>query len=112
MITKEVHVGLTFPYQKEKFQYGRVEFKDIIVIEENDDPDKVRQEVFDNLRRNAQISIDKVLQGTNISETPIPHNPKPTGPPNTESKESETSSVRPRRRRPDKKLFPKEDIPF
>ena len=63
MIIKEIHVGITYPYQLASYMYGRVELATLVSVEEGEDPDQVKRILFDKLLKQCKNEAITIVHG-------------------------------------------------
>lgn len=63
MKIKEIHIGVTYPYQLAPYMYGRVEKAELLVVEEGDDPESLKKERFEKMLIEAKEAANEIVCG-------------------------------------------------
>ena len=111
MIIKEIYVAISLPYEKKPYQFGKIEFSELIAIEDGEDVEKIRGERFDHLLSLAKEQANAIRQQAmeepdeagihSAKKTPSPAQKSRPVPSTAEAPSpAQNSGIPPRRRRP------------
>jgi len=72
MKIKEIHVGITYPYQLAPYMYGRIELAELIAIEPHDIEEEVKQKTIEKLKAQCKEEALKMVIGDEEQKEPEP----------------------------------------
>jgi len=76
--TKEISVGVTYPYQLGPYMYGRVDLSELIVIEEGDNIESIKTGLINKLKKQAEEGALLIVHGEKASDNVISGAESPT----------------------------------
>lgn len=111
MVIKEIYVAISLPYEKKPYQFGKIEFSELIAIEDGEDVEEIRMDRFDHLlslakeeanaiRQQAMEELDEAITHSAKKTSSPAQKSRPVFPPTAALTPAQNSGFPPRRRRP------------